>query len=134
MSYTPGKHLIYSRLPAQDWFSPDEAAAAAGWSPSFIKSRIKDGTIPAQSYCDGPATQSRRHRSHRIHIDDLVLFILLNGNGRYQEKKSFLDLFEVFRNWPLWMLQELHKALTRHIQNRTQRQPTHPASSLKTEH
>lgn len=120
MSYTPGKPLILHRLPAQEWFSVDEAAHASGWSPSFIKARITDGTIPAQSYRDANADpEVRVHRSNRIHVDDLVLFILLNGQGRYEEKKSFGDVIAVIRSWPLWMLKEMHKALGLLIEKRT---------------
>lgn len=122
MDYTPGKALILNRLPSQEWFDPDEAAAASGWSPSFIKSRITDGTIPAQSFRKrGEDPTVRVHRTNRIHVDDLVIFIMLNGQGRYEEKKSFSDLIAVIRNWPLWMLRELYKALGKIIEHRSAR-------------
>lgn len=126
MSYTPGKPLILHRLPAREWFSVDQAAHASGWSPSFIKTRIRNGEIPAQSYSDPARLLNRIERTHRIHVDDLVLFILLNGQGRYEEKKSFADVFAVLRNWPLWMLREMHKALGLLIEKRTAR-IAHPA-------
>jgi hypothetical protein len=121
MSYTPGKPLILSRLPAQDWFTPDQAASASGWSPSYIKARIADGTIPAQSRAPESESRPTSRCSNRIHIDDLVLFILLNGQGRYEEKKSFADVVAVLRPWPLWMLKEMHKALGLLIEKRTAR-------------
>ncbi len=119
MSYTPGKTIILSRLPAQDWFTVAEVARYSGWSENFIKNQIYLGKIPAQSYqSEADKRGVKQHQTHRVYIDDLVIFIMLNGQGRYDEKKSFGDVVAVLRPWPLWMLRELHKALSSIIEKR----------------
>lgn len=114
MTYTPGKALIFSRLPAQHWFALDEAAEYSGWSRSFIKDRVKDGTLPAQEFQKEEPARSKNkgtHRTYRIHVDDLVFFILKNGNGRYSEQRPFKDVVMITETWPSWM----RKALVQHI-------------------
>ena len=48
-------------------------------------------------------------------MDDLVIFILRNSNGKYAEEKTFRDVFTIVRTWPPWMIRELLKALTRRL-------------------
>lgn len=112
--YLPGKPIILSRLPAQDWFTLDEAAAAAGWSRSFMRDRINDGTLPAQSYQRPVAARAKgrgTHCTYRVHVDDLTLFIIRHGAKRYSEEKPFRDVHAIVRTWPRWMVRELIKAL-----------------------
>jgi hypothetical protein len=112
--YIPGKALILSRLPAQDWFTPDEAADASGWGVTYIRDRIKDGTLVAQQWQGQPEQRAGGggvHNTYRIHVDDLVLFILLNGRGRYGEAKPIQDIIAIVRTWPRWLLSHLHAAI-----------------------
>lgn len=114
--YQPGKAIILSRLPAQQWFTLDEAAEHSGWSRSFIRDRVKAGAIPAQEFQKPVADRGKgrgTHCTYRIHIDDLVLFIMRNNSGRFSEEKPFRDVVLVVRAWPVWMIRELHKALGR---------------------
>lgn len=114
MSYTPGKSIILSRLPNQQWFTLDEAAEHSGWSRSFIRDRVKSGLLPAQEFQKPESSRAKgrgTHCTYRIHVDDLVLFIMGNGAGRFSEEKPFRDVVLLVRAWPLWMVRELHKAL-----------------------
>ena len=111
MPYTPGRSLIYSRLPDQQWFSLDEAAMHSGWSRSFIRARIKAGKLNAQKFQGETEEDRRAHFTYKIHIDDLALFIMQNASGRFSEEKPFRDVVFIVRGWPLWMLRELHKAI-----------------------
>jgi hypothetical protein len=117
--YLPGKAIILSRLPAQDWFTLDEAAEHSGWSRSFIRLRVISGELPAQAYPAEPAPSDTYCRARlqrtRIHIDDLVLFILRNGNGRYTDEKTFRDAATIMRTWPAWMRREMVKHLQRSL-------------------
>lgn len=116
MPYLPGQAIILSRLPNQDWFTLDEAAGHAGWSRSYMRDRIKDGTLAAQEYQKPHAARAKGkglHRTYRIHVDDLVLFIMRNGNGRFSEEKPFRDVAMIIRGWPAWMRRELAKHLAR---------------------
>lgn len=116
--YLPGKAVILSRLPAQDWFTPDEAAEHSGWSRSFIRTRVISGDLPAQTYPApvpaGSGTRAR-HLTAKIHVDDLVLFILRNSNGKYTDEKVFRDVATVIRTWPAWMRREMVKHLERSL-------------------
>lgn len=114
MTYTPGKSLILSRLPDQQWFTLDEAAAHSGWSRSFIRDRVKAGLIPAQEFQKPEPLRAKgrgTHCTYRIHVDDLALFIMRNGSSRFSEEKPFRDVVLIVRAWPLWMVRELHKAI-----------------------
>jgi hypothetical protein len=118
MPYLPGHPIILSRLPAKDWFTLDEAAAAAGWSRSFMRDRIKDGTLPAQSYqkpFQARAKGRGTHGTYRIHVDDLVLFIVRHGAKEYSEEKPFRDVAAIIRTWPRWMISELSKVIAKLI-------------------
>ncbi len=118
MSYTPGKALILSRLPAREWFTLDEAAEASGWSRSYIRQRIRQEDLPAQSYQKKTSSGGRTYLSYRIHVDDLALFIIQNNSGRFTEEKPFVDVVTIVRGWPSWMIRELHTALGRIIEKR----------------
>lgn len=112
--YLPGQPIILSRLPAKDWFTLDECAAAAGWSRSFMRDRIHDGTLPAQAYQKCPAARAKgrgNHCTYRVHVDDLTLFIIRYGAKKYSEEKPFRDVHAIVRTWPRWMIRELLKAL-----------------------
>lgn len=114
--YLPGKALVLSRLPGQDWFSLEEAATHSGWSRSHMRNRVKDGTLVAQAFQKAAPAGSKRpgvHQTYRIHVDDLVIFIIRNGNGRPTEEKHFRDVVSIIRAWPPWMIRELQKVLTR---------------------
>lgn len=114
--YLPGKALVLSRLPAQDFFSVEEAARHSGWSPSFIRARCNSGDLAAQSFQKTGAGSTRadgKHVTYRIHVDDLVLWILTNGQEKYREEKPFRDVVSIIRTWPLWMVRELQKVLKR---------------------
>ena len=116
--YTPGQSLILSRLPNQDWFTLDEAAAHSGWSRSYMRDRIRDGTLAAQEYQKPHAARAKGkglHRTYRVHVDDLVLFIMRNSSGRYSEEKPFLDVAMILRGWPPWMRREMIKHLVRSL-------------------
>ena len=119
MPYVPGKSLVLSRLPAQEWFTAEEAAAASGWSRTFINARIRDGKLVAQQWQPDPdqpqvAGPARLNcRTYKIHVDDLALFIMLNGRGRYTEAKPINDVIMIVRSWPRWLLRHLHTALGR---------------------
>jgi len=116
MSYQPGKSLILSRLPAKDWFSLDEAAEHSGWSRSFVRSRIVDGTLAAQEFqAPGDPARLRRHRTYRIHVDDLAVFIIRHGAKRYGEEKPFRDVAMILRTWPAWMRREMLTFLERSL-------------------
>lgn len=120
--YHPGLALILSRLPAQDWFTPDEAAAHSGWSRSFICNRIKEGKLPAQSFQKDPEHRAKgkgAHESHRIHVDDLATFIAKNGQGRFAELNPFHDVVTIVRTWPAWMRRELATVLARSLSTGT---------------
>lgn len=113
-SYQPGRSIILSRLPARDWFSIDQAAAASGWSRSFIRGQIKAGRLPAQAYRKPARGTGRPYFVYRIHVDDLVTWILSNtgeGSKFYTEEKPFRDICLVVRLWPSWMRRELIKFL-----------------------
>lgn len=114
--YLPGKAIILSRLPAHDWFTLDESAKYSGWSRSYMRDRIKDGSLAAQEFQKPEAARAKgkgTHMTYRIHVDDLVVFIMRNGTGRYTEEKPFRDVVAIIRSWPLWMIRELQKALNR---------------------
>ena len=114
-AYLPGKPIILSRLPAKEWFSLDEAAAAAGWSRSFMRGRIHDGTLPAQAFQKPLTARGNRrgtHTTYRVHVDDLALFIIRHGAKRYSEEKPFRDVAAIVRTWPRWMARELAKVLS----------------------
>jgi len=116
--YVPGHAIILSRLPNQDWFTLDEAAAHAGWSRSYMRDRIRDGTLAAQEYQKEPAYRAKGkglHRTYRVHVDDLALFIMRNASGRYSEEKPFRDVAMIIRGWPAWMRRELAKVLARSL-------------------
>lgn len=116
--YQPGKAIILSRLPAQDHFTVEQAALHSGWSPSFIRARCNTGELPAQEYNkpgSGLTRATGKHSSYRIHIDDLVLFILRNGNGKYTDEKIFRDAATILRTWPAWMRREMIKWLERSL-------------------
>lgn len=118
MSYIPGKALILSRLPAQDWFTLDEAAEHSGWSRSFVRDRVNSGMLPAQKFQKPEAARKKgrgTHCTYRIHVDDLVIFIMSHGNGRYSEEKPFCDVVGIVRTWPKWMIKELIRALAKLI-------------------
>ena len=111
--YLPGKAIILSRLPAQDWFTIDEAAEYSGWGRTFVRSHVVSGELPAQQGTGCDARYRAKNSSYRIHIDDLVFFIIRNGNGHYTEEKPFRDVISIIRSWPVWMIRELQKALNR---------------------
>ncbi|MEO5917370.1 MAG: hypothetical protein ABIS50_24285 [Luteolibacter sp.] len=111
--YLPGKAIILSRLPAQDWFTVEEAAEYSGWGRSFIRLRVLSGELPAQKSMGTDSRHPRKHLYYRIHVDDLALFILSNGSGKYSEEKPFRDIVSIVRTWPLWMIRELQKSLNR---------------------
>ena len=125
MEYTPGKSLILSRLPALEWFTLDQAAEASGWSRSHIRKRIQLGDIRAQSYQKKTSLGGRTYLSYRIHVDDLVLFIIQHNSGRFnfEEKKPFVDIVTIVRGWPYWMIRELHTALGRIIESKHVKKP-----------
>lgn len=108
MAYLPGKDLIGNRLPNQEWFSLDEAAHHSGWGRTFIRDRVKDGTLPSQKF-QGESKRRAVHLTYRVHRDELVLFILRNGQGHYREEKPFRDVAMIVRQWPGWMQRELVK-------------------------
>ena len=121
--YIPGHTIILSRLPAQDWFTLDEAARHAGWSRSFMRDRILDGTLTAQEYQREPEFRSKKqglHRTYRVHIDDLVLFIARNAACHYSEEKPFRDVAMIIRGWPAWMRREMAKVLARSLPQEAQ--------------
>jgi hypothetical protein len=107
--YLPGKPIILSRLPAQDWFTLDEAAAHSGWGRTFVRNRILNGELPAQECKTGDPRHTGRNHSYRIHVDDLVVFIIRNSQGKYTEEKVFRDAATIIRSWPAWMRRELVK-------------------------
>lgn len=114
--YLPGKALVLSRLPAKDWFTLDESAQYSGWSRSYMRDRIKDGSIAAQEFQKPEKARAKgkgTHCTYRIHIDDLVVFIMKNGRDRFSEEKPFRDVVSIIRSWPTWMIRELHKAIGR---------------------
>lgn len=116
--YLPGKHVVLSRLPAQDYFTVEEAARHSGWSPSFIRRCCNTGELACQEYQKtgkGTTRAEGKHASYRIHIDDLVFFILRNGNGKYTDEKPFRDVADIVRTWPAWMRQEMVKHLNRSL-------------------
>jgi hypothetical protein len=124
MSYIPGRALIYSRLPDQRWFSLDEAAMHSGWSRSFIRARIKTGKLTAQKF-QTEGEDRRPHFTYKIHVDDLVVFIMQHASGRFSEEKPFRDVVSIVRAWPLWMIREMHRALGIILAAKdAQRQPT----------
>ncbi|MEO5914837.1 MAG: hypothetical protein ABIS50_11430 [Luteolibacter sp.] len=114
-AYLPGKAIVLSRLPAQDWFSVDEAAQHSGWGRTFIRQRCISGELPAQQCTGCDARHHGRNISYRIHVDDLVMFILKNSNGRYSEEKPFRDVATITRTWPEWMRKELVTFLSRSL-------------------
>lgn len=114
-NYLPGKAIILSRLPAQDWFTVDEAAEYSGWGRTFVRSHVLTGDLPAQQRTGCDARYRGKNTSYRIHVDDLVFFILRNGNGKYTDEKVFRDVATVLRTWPVWMRKELIKYLDRSI-------------------
>lgn len=114
--YLPGKAIILSRLPAKDWFSLEEAAKHSGWSRTFIRRHITSGTLAAQACqrsSDKPASNGGKYATYRVHVDDLVVFILKNGGSRYSEERPFRDIVSIIRLWPAWMIRELQKVLNR---------------------
>ncbi len=116
MTYIPGKPLLLSRLPAREWFSVAEAAQYSGWGRSYVTDRIKDGTLPAQEYQKPEEKRAKgkgKHSTYRIHVDDLVLFIINNSAGRINEEKHFSDVAMIIRRWPAWMRRELLKFVDR---------------------
>lgn len=120
MPYEPGRALILSRLPAKDWFTLDEAATHAGWSHAFMRARVADGSLAVQEFqkpVECRAWGRGRHCSYRVHIDDLVLFILRHPSGRwnFSEEKPFRDVAMITRSWPKWMRRELIKTLERSL-------------------
>ena len=109
---------MLSRLPAQEWFTVDEAAAASGWSRSFMRGQIKAGRLAAQSYQAPERAGGRTYFTYRIHVDDLVTWILTNsgeGSKFFSEEKPFRDVCLVVRFWPAWMRRELIKYLSRTV-------------------
>jgi len=117
MPYLPGKDLILSRLPRQDWFTLDEAALHAGWSRNFMRDRCQDGTLANQAYQKTGAARRKRksYCSYRIHRDDLALFILRHGNKHFGEEKPFRDVATIVRGWPVWMQRELVKFVSTNL-------------------
>ena len=113
--YLPGKPLILSRLPAQDWFTLEEAAAHSGWGRTFVRARIVNGELPAQECKTGDVRHTGRNNTYRIHVDDLVLFILRNSHGKYTEEKTFRDAATILHTWPAWMRREMIKCLERSL-------------------
>lgn len=111
--YLPGKAIILSRLPAQDWFSVEEAARYSGWGRTFVREHCVAGKLPAQGVKSCNPRRSGKNITYRIHVDDLVLFILQNSNGKYSEERPFRDIVSVIRSWPPWMIRELLKVLNR---------------------
>lgn len=111
--YVPGKAIVLSRLPAQDWFTVEEAARYSGWGRTYVVERIAAGKLPAQEGTSSSPRRIGRNRTYRIHVDDLVLFILLNSRGKYTEERPFRDVVAIIRPWPAWMQRELIKVLNR---------------------
>jgi hypothetical protein len=131
--YLPGKAIILSRLPAKDWFTLDEVAAQSGWSRSFIRDRVKMGELPAQEYqkpVENRAKGKGTHQTYRIHVDDLVVFIMKNGSGRYSEERPFRDVVSIIRTWPVWMIRELLKVINRLLP--TPGPGTEPSTTIRT--
>ena len=114
-TYLPGKPLILSRLPAKDWFTLEEAAAHSGWGRTFVRARIVNGELPAQECKTGDARHTGRNHTYRIHVDDLVLFIIRNSHGKYSEEKTFRDAAAIITSWPAWMRRELVKFINRSL-------------------
>lgn len=99
----PSTAIILSRLPAQDWFTIDEAAAASGWGRTFIRECILEGKLAAQDCAGGKSCKSGkpgRKATYRIHVDDLVLFIMRNSRGKYETVKLVSDAALIIRQWP----------------------------------
>jgi len=102
ISTLPGTAIILSRLPAQDWFSVEEAARHSGWSRNFVRARILSGDLSAQSHDRKPDARrsAGKHATYRIHVDDLVLFIMRNSRGKYADAKLLSDAAQIIRSWP----------------------------------
>lgn len=117
VSTLPGTAIILSRLPAQDWFTVEEAAECSGWSSSFIRARISKGELAAQKYDqkrDGKRGAGN-YSSFRIHVDDLVLFIMRNSRGKYADAKLLSDAAMIIRTWPANLQRGLMIYLNRHL-------------------
>lgn len=95
-----GCAVILSRLPAQDWFTVEEAAAASGWGRTFVRDKIVAGQLAAQECNREGQKRPGRKCAYRIHIDDLVLFIMRNSRGRYEAQKLVSDAALIIRQWP----------------------------------
>lgn len=100
VSTIPATAIILSRLPAKDWFTIDEAAAASGWGRTFVRDCIATGKLAAQECAGAEAKRPGRKSTYRIHVDDLVLFIMRNSHGKYETAKLVSDAVLIIRQWP----------------------------------
>ena len=114
MAYIPGKSIILSRLPAKEWFTLDEVGYHSGWGRSFIRDRIKDGSLQAQEYQrpEDARKGKRPHLTYRVHVDDLALFIIRHGS-KMTEERPFRDVAMIVRSWPRWMIKEMQTFIER---------------------
>lgn len=112
----PGTALILSRLPAQDWFTIDEAAKAAGWGRTFVRDCITSGKLAAQE-CkpEEGRRKAGRKASYRIYVDDLVFFIMRNSRGKYETARLVSDAAIIIRQWPASVQRGLIIYLERHL-------------------
>lgn len=118
ISTLPTTAIILSRLPAQDWFSLEEAARHSGWSRSFIRRRIRSGELAAQGCyrsSNKPKNKDGQYATYRIHVDDLVLFIMRNSRGKYADAKLLSDAAIIIRSWPANIQRGLIIYLNRHL-------------------
>lgn len=112
---TTGDSIIRSRLPAQDWFTIDEAAAASGWGRTFIRECINNGTLISRPCALAATRKPGRRAKYRIHADDLVLFIMRNGHGKYETIKLVSDAAAIIRKWPRSLQRWLIGHLSGHL-------------------
>jgi hypothetical protein len=119
ISVLPGTAIILSRLPAQDWFTVEEAARHSGWSRNFVRARILSGDLSAQSHDRKPDFKRGygKHGTKRIHVDDLAKFIMDNSRGGYQDAKILAATAGVIRKWS----QPLQRGLMTYLEKRLQR-------------
>ncbi len=118
ISTLPGTAIILSRLPAKDWFSLEEAARYSGWSPKFVRQKISNGELAAQACqrnTSKPKSKTGQYATYRIHVDDLVLFIMRNSRGKYADAKLLSDAAIIIRSWPANIQRGLIIYLNRHL-------------------
>jgi hypothetical protein len=92
--------ILRSRLPDLQWFSLDMVALHTGRSITFVRDRIRDGTLPSQKVSRPTHIHSGHRFYYHVHIDDLVVFIARFSNGKYSDLDIATALVSTVRKLP----------------------------------